>query len=166
MTTRETHLGIFAAAPCLLLLGLTQHQMTGSSGAWIGMTKANASIEVSSEQPGRVIKLYVREGDNVEKGQLLFELSTEWQEIEVERLRVLAESGVEIDQAQTDYDHALKEQQRAIDLHESGIAGGADLDDKDHAAKVAKTRLDRANREHDPRHDTQQHVPHIDGLGV
>ena len=147
MTTRGTQLGILAAVPCLLALGIGQPQVASSSGAWVGMTTANARIEVSPEQQGRIVKLHVHEGDSIEEGQLLFELSTRWQEIEIDRLRILADSRLEIREAQADYDHALKEQERAVDLHQRGIAGGADLDDKAHAAEVAETRLERANRQ-------------------
>ena len=123
--------------------------VTAASGAWVGMTMPSAEVEVASNQSGRITELPVAEGDSVEANQLLFKLSTAVHELEVARLKLLAESTSDIDEAQIQADYAAMDEQRAADLHHRGIGGGANLDEKQRVKRLTKVRLDRARRDHE-----------------
>jgi RND family efflux transporter MFP subunit len=111
---------------------------------WIAVTVPSATIAVGCEQEGAIAHLPVVEGDVVKEGQVLFELTTRVQQLEVQRLAAIAESDAPVRQAKAELEQAEREEQRALSLHRQDIAGDAELDAKKRNANVARIRVDQA----------------------
>lgn len=63
-----------------VVYGVVQQKVTGS-----GQIKPAVQVKVSAQVAGKIIKIYVKEGDHVKKGQLLVELDPQKYQASVER---------------------------------------------------------------------------------
>ena len=115
---------------------------------FVGATMPSEDLAIGAAQSGVIAHLAVRVGDRVKKGELLFRLNTKRDELEVARLRVVAESDAEVREAQARLVQAEREEKRYLDLHDREIAGDSALDERRREAEVARIKLERAKVEH------------------
>lgn len=113
----------------------------------IGVTVPSKSATVAPEQPGKLVSLPFKEGDRVEKDQVLFRLNSTLQELEVERLRPLAESNLIKLRAEANLAHAERQARRVQDLRDQDIASDADLQTQQHEVTIARLKLQQADIE-------------------
>lgn len=116
---------------------------------WVGLTLPSESLEIGPAQDGVIAVMAVKEGQVVRKGDPLFELTTELQELEVQRLRVGALSDTDVREAQARLVQAEREEKRQLDLHQKGITGDSDLDKSRREAEIARIELEKARLVHD-----------------
>ena len=73
----------------------------------------NTQVQLRSEVTGRVERVFVEEGQRVEKGDMLMQLDTEAFEAEVDRYKALVrQSEIDIERAQTRLKHLALQLQR------------------------------------------------------
>ncbi len=103
----------------------------------IGTARAVHSAELAAEAAGVLRKIYVDEGDRVKKGQVLFQIDSASQGLDVRQ------SDVSFDAARLTLRSAEREYQRDKSLQKSGAISAAALQqtrDRYHDAKVAVER--------------------------
>jgi RND family efflux transporter MFP subunit len=84
---------------------------------------------LSGVQVGRIEKLAVKEGDRVNRGDLLFELASDVQRAALELAKAKAESTADLDLAKTLQADAKRRYDRVKKLHDNGAAHWEELDD-------------------------------------
>lgn len=104
----------------------------------IGELAAKDHAEIASEVEGRITEIPVDEGTSVEEGALLLAIDPEKRELEVANAR--ANAG----EAAAAHAEAKRDADRAIKLHERGIASEAALDQASAELLRAASRLDSA----------------------
>ncbi|MBM4061642.1 MAG: efflux RND transporter periplasmic adaptor subunit [Planctomycetes bacterium] len=117
------------------------------SGSLVGISVPSQVAQVASELPGKIVDLPFAEGDRVVAGDVLFGLNSTLEQLEVERLRVLAESDVGERRAESALRHAERQAERVRDLRERNIASERDQQDQDHEVDQARLRLEQARLE-------------------
>jgi len=112
-----------------------------------GAINPEAIVDISAHLPGKITRLAVREGDRVQKGQLLLELDRTQYEAMVQQSRASVEaqrSQVELARAQ--HDKAQLDLRRAEDLHRRGLSSDEDLDAARTTARVQEANLRSTER--------------------
>jgi HlyD family secretion protein len=107
-----------------------------------GHIDPEAHVDISAHLPGKITRLAVREGDTVEKGQLLLELDRTQYEARLQESR----ANVEAQRSQVELAHAQEEKakldlERAADLHKKGVSSKQDFDVASTEARIATARL-------------------------
>ncbi|MCA8949637.1 MAG: efflux RND transporter periplasmic adaptor subunit [Planctomycetes bacterium] len=113
----------------------------------IGVTVPSRAAAVAPEQAGKLVSLPFREGDHVAKDQVLFRLNSTLQELEVERLRPIAESNLIKTRAEANLAYEQRQTERLRDLRAQEIASDADLQEQEHELLIAQLRLQQAEIE-------------------
>jgi len=112
-----------------------------------GAVNPEAIVDISAHLPGKITRLAVREGDRVEKGQLLLELDRTQYEATVQQAHASVEaqrSQVELARAQ--HDKAQLDLRRAEDLHRRGLSSDQDLDLARTTSRVQEANLRSTER--------------------
>ena len=82
-----------------------------------GKIEAQTKVDVSADITGRIIKIYVREGDRVEKGQLLIQIDqAQYQSVVARAEAFLRTSEANLMQVRTNRDQAKRSYDRALEL--------------------------------------------------
>ena len=110
----------------------------------IGLSVPSQVATIAPEQSGQIVTIPVAEGDPVDEGQVLFRLSSKLQELEVERLRALAESDLIRVRARTGLEHAQKQEARTRELRAKEISSDSDLQDRVYELELARLRVNQA----------------------
>jgi len=95
-------------------------------------------VNIVPDVPGKVAKIYVKEGDRVEKGQLLAKLDTRAAELQLEQ----AKAGLAV--AQANFNSASKDWERIQELHEKGTVSPQQYEKVQLAYEAAKAQLQQA----------------------
>jgi len=88
------------------------------------------------------------EGRRVAKGDVLFQLSSEIEALEVARLEALAASTLLVDRAQKKLEHARREEARVRQLSRENVASDADLQRRELETAVAENDYEQAKLDH------------------
>lgn len=123
MTSSRMTIGLAAAALAVLLAGCNDKRDPGFQG-WVEADM----IFVSPDESGRVIKLNVREGDQVKAGDQLYSVDDDLQQAD------LNQNKATLANAQQSYD-------RAASLSKTGSGTQASLDSAVSALRVAEARV-------------------------
>jgi RND family efflux transporter MFP subunit len=115
----------------------------------VGLSLASQTAAIAPEQSGKIVSIPVRDGQRVVKDQVIAKLSSRLQEIEVERLRVLAKSNLIELRARAGLKHAEQGVKRAKELREHEISSDSDLQDKTFELELAQLMVDQAAFEQD-----------------
>lgn len=99
---------------------------------------------VSPEQAGKIVKLEVRDGDQVTTDSVLFRLNSTLEELEVARLQALANSDLFERRAQKTLEYAEQQAQRMAELREQDINSERDMQKQAHELAIAKLALEQA----------------------
>ncbi len=103
-----------------------------------GKVQPEEEVKISSNISAEIIGLYVKEGDNVTKGQLLVRLDSTKYRAAVERARSNKKSGeANLLKAKSDY-------RRASDLFNQKLTSQADLETAEANLKLAESQLEQA----------------------
>lgn len=113
----------------------------------IGVTVPSQVAQVAPEQAGKIVDMPFKAGDRVTRDQVLFRLNSTLQELEVERLRPLAESDLVVRRATAELAHERQKTARLRDLENQEITSAADLLDQVHRETVAELKLQQARIE-------------------
>lgn len=113
----------------------------------IGVSVPSKVAAVAPEQAGKIQSVPVVDGDCVKKDDVLFRLSSRLEELEVERLRPLAESDLIKLRALESLRRAEQQEGRVRDLRDKQISSGSDLEAQEFEVAVAKLRLQQAGME-------------------
>jgi HlyD family secretion protein len=88
-----------------------------------GRIEAESQVDISSDITGRIVKLGVKEGDLVQKGQFLVQIDPAQYESAVKRLEgLLASSQATLVQAQTNRDQAKRQLDRWVEMRKINTA--------------------------------------------
>lgn len=136
-------------AGCLLLampvvLATEPSRAGASQQPLVGLSVPSTVAVIAPEQSGMIVSLPVAEGDRVDEGQVLFRLSSELEQLEVERLQALAESNLIELRARTSLDHARKQELRVRELRNRDISSDSDLQKHTYEVELAQLRLEQA----------------------
>lgn len=116
----------------------------------VGSTRANESIDVVAEVPGRIRAILVDEGQRVEAGQVLFELDRRSEDADVRELRAVV----------ADQERRL---QRSLALFQDDSVSEAQVDSDRAALETAEARLAAAEARLDER---SIHAPFSGVIGL
>ncbi len=98
----------------------------------------NTQVQLRSEVTGRVEKVFVEEGQRVEKGDLLMQLDTQAFEAEVDRYAALVRAGhINIERAKTRLKNLNRQLKRQQELHAAGLAQQEAFDNIKNARDIA-----------------------------
>lgn len=85
-----------------------------------GKIEANSQVDISSDITGRIVKLTVREGDMVKKGQLLVQIDPSQYQSVVQRTEALLQSSqAGLMQVKANRDHTKRQLDRALEIRRS-----------------------------------------------
>ena len=109
----------------MVTAGCGQSELRDSNALW-GQADATEEVDINTKVPGRLIKLYVKEGSEVKKGEKLAEIDQR----EQNALESAAQAKVEAAkaaclQAEANYDQALRDIQRYEMLYQNGAVSKA-----------------------------------------
>jgi HlyD family secretion protein len=136
--------------------GKAQKQNLSSVVSASGEIKPKTYVNIGANAFGKIVKLQVREGDRVKKGQLLAQLENVQSSADVNATRaslqaaetdfVAAEAGLEtskadLNRAQSDADHARLDWERAQGLYKSALIAKQEYDSKKAAWESAEAGL-------------------------
>ncbi len=113
-----------------------------------GRIKPLVLVDISSDQPGRLIKLNVKEGDSVKRGQVLCILDAEQHKTNVTQLnatKMAAEAKYEM--AKAEYAQAESDYERNRALFEKGLISKDALQKAKLAVEISKSALDASKTE-------------------
>jgi RND family efflux transporter MFP subunit len=136
-------LALAVAATALSPRG-TSHAVGGDL---IGVSAPSKVAAIAPEQAGKIIDVPVVEGQRVEKNGVLFQLSSRLEELEVARLRPIAEQDLITLRAQAGLRLAEQHESRVRDLRDKQIASESDLEEQQFEVEVAKLRQKQAGIE-------------------
>jgi HlyD family secretion protein len=113
----------------------------------IGQLRARQQVNISSDVVGRVVQVFVREGDQVEQGQVLLTIDPKQVEAAVARAQAsLSQSEAQVVQQQANLQQSERELSRLLELRTSGIAPLQELEAAQ--TRVAVQRSNLAVSEH------------------
>ena len=95
-------------------------------------------VDIVPDLPGKVAKIYVKEGDRVRQGQLLAELDTRTAKLQLEQ----AEAGLAV--AQANFHSASRDWERMQNLHKKGTLSPQQYEKAQLAYEAAKAQLQQA----------------------
>lgn len=113
-------------------------------GQLVGITVPSQAATVSPEQAGKIVRVPVTEGDRVEAGDVLFELNSTLEQLEVDRLQALADSDLFERRAKATLAHAEKQFERVRDLCSKDISSERDLQIQEHELELARFKVEQA----------------------
>ena len=99
-----------------------------------GVVKENSTVSVSFRTPGQIMRVLVKEGAHVRKGQLLATLDTKDYQLQV-------------DAAQTQYDQLKNEVERLRKLHEANSVSGNDFEKATSGLEQLRIKLQNAKNQ-------------------
>jgi RND family efflux transporter MFP subunit len=99
-----------------------------------GVVKENSTVSVSFRTPGQIMRILVKEGAHVRKGQLLATLDTKDYQLQV-------------DAAQTQYDQLKNEVERLRKLHEANSLSGNDFEKATSGLEQLRIKLQNAKNQ-------------------
>jgi len=108
-----------------------------------GTVVAARKVPISAEASGQVVKLHVRQGERVEKGQPLLEIDPTQLSGKVERQKLLVEK------SQVTFSNSIKEMARADELFKESLITQSQLEDFRKTKDLAKLDADLAQKELD-----------------
>lgn len=139
--------------------GRAQRQNLSSVVSASGEIKPKTYVNVGANAFGRIIKLHVKEGDRVKKGELLAQLENIQSTADVDAMRaslqgaetdfIAAEAGLrtsqaDLNRAKSDADHARLDWERAQGLYKDALIAKQDYDAKKAAWESAEAGLAQA----------------------
>jgi HlyD family secretion protein len=111
-----------------------------------GRVQPEVEVVISSEVPGEIIALPVRDGDRVERGDLLARVNPDTLEAQVKQQEAaLASTRASSAQRRAEMLQAELDLQRARDLFDRGFATQEELDQASTRLEVARAALESAN---------------------
>lgn len=158
---RKKHLGLVVIIACLLALAggfgwywwqQQLHALPPGIAATNGRLEAD-QVEIATKYPGRIAEVLVKEGDTVEKGQVVArmdtaELQAQLQAAQAEVRRAeqqKAEAEALIVQRESERTLSQQQLQRTINLRKEGLAPTEQLDVRQSNVKVAQAAVDTAH---------------------
>lgn len=107
-----------------------------------GEIKPKKNVEISSDISGKIIKIGVKEGDFVKKGQFLLQIDPEYYRANYERDKAILEATrSELLQPEASYKVAKREYERAQQLYKQGIISQKELEEAESRFKAALSTL-------------------------
>src|SRR5579864_286659 len=136
-----------------------QHEDLASVVSASGEIKPKTYVNIGANAYGKIIHLYVKEGDRVKKGQLLAQLENVQSSADMnanqaalqaaETYAVAADAGLKTSQAdllraQADYDRNKQDWDRAQNLFKGGLIAKSDFDSRKNSWATADAMLTQA----------------------
>jgi RND family efflux transporter MFP subunit len=113
-------------------------------GSLVGITVPSKVALVSPEQAGKLVELAVQAGDKVTEETVVFRLNATLEQLEVERLRRLADSDLFERRARVSLQHCQQQAARMRDLREKDIRSEHDVQKYEHELALAELALEQA----------------------
>ena len=112
-----------------------------------GRIRPEVEVKISANVSGEIIGLYVKEGDDVKKGDLLIELDRKRYEAAAERAKSNLKS------ADASLKKANSEYKRAVDLSKQNLISAAEMESADANLLLAESNLEQAQANLDQAED-------------
>ncbi|MFN9331117.1 MAG: efflux RND transporter periplasmic adaptor subunit [Planctomycetota bacterium] len=137
------------SAFALAALWLPRGPVPGAAPAadLVGITVPSQVAAVAAEQDGKITAMPAQEMQRVEEGELLFELNATLEQLEVERLRALADSDVAGRRAAVMLAQVERDTKRIVEMAEQDIVSQSDLQAQQQELELARLRVDQAQLE-------------------
>ncbi|MCB9917351.1 MAG: efflux RND transporter periplasmic adaptor subunit [Planctomycetes bacterium] len=110
----------------------------------VGISVPSQVAQIASEQAGAILEIPVNEGDACKVGDVICRQSSAMQELEVERLRALAESDLRLRRAESELEYLRIATTRARELAQKEITSESNLRAQELEHEMAKIRLEQA----------------------
>ncbi|MCA8958508.1 MAG: efflux RND transporter periplasmic adaptor subunit [Planctomycetes bacterium] len=99
---------------------------------------------VAAEQAGTIVAVPVSEGDIVKEGQILFRLSSELQQLRVDRLMALTQSDLSVRRALAAFKHSARLKDRLEQLSRKQITSDAEVQDRELETMLASLKYEQS----------------------
>jgi RND family efflux transporter MFP subunit len=113
----------------------------------VGLTVASHLVAVASEQPGTIVAMPVTDGTRIKKGDVLFQLGSRLEQLEVDRLRALIGSDLEHSRAAASLQFAREKAERMRELSAQQISAAASLQEVELESELARLSLGKVEFE-------------------
>ncbi|MEZ6038371.1 MAG: efflux RND transporter periplasmic adaptor subunit [Planctomycetota bacterium] len=134
---------------CALCLGTPPHTAgTAPPQSLVGISVPSRIATIAPEQAGKLVTMPVHDGDRVAAGDVLFALSSTLEQLEVDRLRALADSDLAARRARATLAYAEQQAKRERDLRDQEISSERDLQAQEHEFELARLRVEQAELDH------------------
>ena len=145
MSARMNQPGLLIAILCaLILFGIAGHSM----GEEIkGLIEPIKSVKLATEESGEISQVLVREGQQVNEGDVLTQLEDRIQQVQLELAQHLAESAGSLQAAESSLRKRELITQRIRKLREEGNASASELIRSEMELDIAKSRFLSAKEE-------------------
>jgi HlyD family secretion protein len=111
-----------------------------------GKIRPAAEVKIAPEVSGEIIELHVREGDKVERGQLLVKINPDlYQAAEMRAIAATNNARAALSQARAQFVEAEKNYNRNKALHDKGVISDLEFDGIQRAYDVAKMGVEAAD---------------------
>ena len=109
----------------------------------VGISVPSRYAQVAPEQAGKIATAVKRDA-RVKQGDVLFELNSTLEQLEVDRLQALADSDLFERRAKTTLAHAEKQAQRVRQMRDKEITSERDLQIQQHELELARLKVEQA----------------------
>jgi membrane fusion protein (multidrug efflux system) len=113
----------------------------------VGISVPSQVAIVAAEQDGKITSMPAQEMQRVEEGELLFELNATLEQLEVDRLRALAESDVAGRRAAVMLAQVERDTKRIVEMAQTDIVSQSDLQAQQQELELARLRVEQAQLE-------------------
>jgi RND family efflux transporter MFP subunit len=149
MTVRLAQSLLWIGAATALVVGLVPRDRAAAPASvdapsYVGVTRPSRAVEIGCGRSGRIARLHVEPGDRVEPGQIVFELESEVERLEVHRTELRAAAHAQLELAQAGLRRAEAEYARVVDLVEQRIRSDADRVEAECGLAIARAEVARA----------------------
>lgn len=114
----------------------------------VGISVPSRIATIAPEQAGKLVTVPVHDGVRVAAGDVLFALSSTLEQLEVDRLRALAESDLAERRARATLAFAAQQAKRERDLRDEEISSERDVQAQEHELELARLRVEQAELDH------------------
>jgi RND family efflux transporter MFP subunit len=120
----------------------------GDDASIEAISRPSKDVTLAFTRPGRVLEVLVKEGDQVEEGQLLVRLDDAAERVRVEELRAKAEDTVRIRAAKAQLDQKTVDLKKLEEAYEKRAVSRWDVEHARLEVKIAELSMELAEFEH------------------
>lgn len=122
-------------------------EQRGDESRLVGLSMPSHLAAIAAEQSGTIVEMGVQDGARVAKRGVLFRLSSELEQLEVNRLQALVDSQLEREKAAANLEHAKKKAARIRQLSDKEISAESTVLEVELESELARLSLGKADFE-------------------
>jgi RND family efflux transporter MFP subunit len=147
MPCKWFHRGLTAAGLAGLFIAGASELQAADKSVYQGITKPSEVRDLVFNSPGIVAEESVKDGDTVKEGQVLAVQDATVDMADKAKLELKANSGLQVEAAQADYDSKVVELKRKQKMFDQSVLGASELEEAKLAVVIDEIRIRLAKEE-------------------